>query len=90
MPATPKNLYCYNVITNIMAEVFEARLRRIGNSLGIIIPNEIIQDLGYGQGDTIPVTIPTTNLETRNRVLTGLIGMDRGKADFKRDKEDRF
>ncbi len=73
-----------------MAEVFDAKLRRIGNSLGIIIPNYIIQDLGYGHGDTIPVAIPATNLETRNKLLSGLIGIDKNKSKFIRDKKDRF
>ena len=73
-----------------MAEVFEAKLRRVGNSLGIIIPNELIQELGFGDGDTIHVAIPVSSIAARNRKLMALIGTERGKKPFKREKGDRF
>jgi antitoxin component of MazEF toxin-antitoxin module len=62
-----------------MAEVFEAKLRRVGNSLGIIIPNELIQEFGFDDGDIIRVAIPSSDISAR-----------RGKKPFKRDKGDRF
>ena len=73
-----------------MAEVFEAKLRRIGNSLGIIIPNEIIQAGGYDDGDTINVAIPYSNLAERNKLLLAIAGKYKGKEPFVRDKEDRY
>ena len=73
-----------------MAEVFEAKLRRIGNSLGIIIPNEIIQAAGYDDGDTIQVSIPYSNLAERNKLLLAIAGKYKGKEPFVRDKEDRY
>ena len=86
----PIVLYNYNVITICMTEVFEAKVRRVGNSLGIIIPKDISELLGFGHGDTIHVAIPSTDLKTRNRMLMALIGIDCGKQPFKREKEDRF
>lgn len=73
-----------------MSEVFEAKLRRIGNSLGIIIPNDLIQQLGFGDGDVIRVAIPGSDIRARNRKLLAFIGSERGKRPFRRDKEDRF
>ena len=73
-----------------MAEVFEAKLRRIGNSLGIIIPNEIIQAADYDEGDTIRVSIPSESFEERNRLMRAVAGMYRGKGGFQREEEDRF
>lgn len=73
-----------------MAEVFEAKVRRIGNSLGIIIPNEIIQAAGYDDGDTIHVSIPHSNLAERNKLLLAIAGKYKGKEPFMRDKEDRY
>ena len=73
-----------------MAEVFEAKLRRVGNSLGIIIPKEVIQATGYDDGDTIQVSIPSDNFEERNRLMRSIAGMYRGKGGFEREKEDRF
>ncbi len=73
-----------------MAEVFEAKLRRIGNSLGIIIPREVIQAGGYDKGDTIHVAIPYSNLAERNKLLLAIAGKYKEKEPFVRDKEDRF
>ncbi|MDO9537307.1 MAG: hypothetical protein Q7J68_03205 [Thermoplasmata archaeon] len=73
-----------------MADVFEAKLRRVGNSLGIIIPNDLLEELGFGQGDVIHVAIPSSSLGTRNEKLMKLIGIERGKKPFRRDKGDRF
>ena len=73
-----------------MAEVFEAKLRRIGNSLGIIIPNEVIQAGGFDDGDTISVAIPYSNLAERNKLLLAIAGKYKGKEPFVRDKEDRY
>lgn len=69
-----------------MSSTFEAKLRRIGNSLGIIIPSEVLDELGYGQGDNVRVMIP---LKRKERLMA-LAGMYVGKPRFKRDKRERF
>lgn len=69
-----------------MSSTFEAKLRRIGNSLGIIIPSEVLDELGYGQGDNVKVMIP---LKRKERLLA-LASMYVGKPRFKRDKRERF
>jgi len=84
------SLNSYNVITYLMAEVFEAKLRRVGNSLGIIIPNQLIHELGFGDGDTIQVAIPNSSIRARNRNLKAFIGCEKGKKRFRREKGDRF
>lgn len=68
-----------------MSRTFEAKLRRIGNSLGIIIPSEVLDELGYGQGDNVKVIIP---LRKKERLLA-LAGMYVGKPRFKRNKRER-
>lgn len=73
-----------------MSEMFEAKVRRLGNSLGIIIPNHLVQELGFGDGDTIQVAIPGMDMQSRNRKLSALIGVEKGKKRFKRDKGDRY
>jgi putative addiction module antidote len=73
-----------------MTEVFETRLRKIGNSLGVIIPNDILQALGFRKGDTIHVVLPLTDIKSRNKRLMSLVGIDRKKLEFKREKGDRF
>jgi antitoxin component of MazEF toxin-antitoxin module len=73
-----------------MSEMFEAKVRRLGNSLGIIIPNHLVQELGFGDGDIIQVAIPGMGMPSRNRKLSALIGVEKGKKRFKRDKGDRY
>ena len=73
-----------------MADVFETKIRKIGNSLGVIIPSEILEELGYKNGDTVHVAIPPSDLKKRNDLLKQLAGISSGKPPFVREKEDRF
>lgn len=73
-----------------MVEVFEARLRKIGNSLGILIPAHILEGLGFHKGDIIQVAIPPSETLKRNELLLELTGIDKKKTIFKREKEDRY
>ncbi len=54
-----------------MTEVFEAKLRKVGNSLGVIIPSKIIEKMGFHKGDVIYVAIPPSepNLEKKMNCL---------------------
>ncbi|UCH87948.1 MAG: hypothetical protein JSV49_06670 [Thermoplasmata archaeon] len=73
-----------------MTEVFETKLRRVGNSLGVIIPNEIIVELGYSRGDVIPIAIPSLDVKNRNKQILALVGIDKRKRGFVREKRDRY
>lgn len=84
------NLISYNVITHLMAEIFETKIRKIGNSLGVIIPSDLIEELGYHNGDTVKVAIPPSGLKKRNDLLKQLAGQFKGKSPFVRENEDRF
>ena len=73
-----------------MVEMFETKLRKIGNSMGIIIPSSIIEELGYINGDIIRVALPHSDLKPRNDLLKRIAGMAKGAKDFTRDREDRY
>ena len=73
-----------------MAEVFEAKLRRIGNSLGIIVPSHIIEGLNFHKGDIVHIVIPPSESIKRKRLLISLAGIDKNKTPFKREKKDRY
>jgi antitoxin component of MazEF toxin-antitoxin module len=73
-----------------MAEVFEAKVRPVGNSLGIIIPREAIRKNGIRNGDTIKVALPCPDLTERNRKIRKIAGTLKGTGPFVREKEDRF
>lgn len=61
----------------------EAKVRRIGTSLGIIIPKERLEELGVGEGDVI--VIPRIEKPVKN--VRGIL-RGRGFA-FEREKPDR-
>lgn len=73
-----------------MSEVFETKLRKIGNSLGILVPAHIIKGLNFHKGDTINVAIPASKNIKRNKLLVSLAGIDKDKTLFKREKKDRY
>ncbi|UCG70912.1 MAG: hypothetical protein JSV09_07925 [Thermoplasmata archaeon] len=73
-----------------MTEVFEAKLRKIGNSLGVIIPSGIIEELGYQKGDIVQIAIPPANGNNRNEQILKMAGIYKKKSPFKRDKGDRY
>lgn len=37
--------------------VIELKLRKIGNSQGVLIPNVLLEDSGLKEGDTIPIEL---------------------------------
>ena len=65
-------------------------MRRIGNSLGIIIPAELIAEMDYQEGDVVKVMIPPADIEQRNQALLGLAGIYKGTRPFRREKGDRY
>ena len=73
-----------------MTEVFEAKLRKVGNSLGVIIPAQVIEELHVHQGDIIHLAIPPSDNGKRNALILDLAGIDSKKPLFKREDEDRF
>ena len=73
-----------------MSEIFEAKLRKIGNSLGVIIPKEMIEHMHFHPGDSIRICIPSSDINTRNRKLLKLAGKYKKTSGFERDKLDRF
>ncbi|MFQ6136692.1 MAG: hypothetical protein ACE5PM_05890 [Candidatus Hydrothermarchaeales archaeon] len=72
-----------------MSEVFEAKVRRIGNAKGVIIPNEILEKIHALEGDTIELMIPISKTK-RLKALKKIAGLYKGAKPFKREYEDRY
>lgn len=72
-----------------MSKVLIGRIRKVGNSLAVIIPKELLDDAGAREGDVVRLSlaIPTSR---RDSVLEGIAGLDRGKRAFQREKRDRY
>jgi len=65
------------------------RIRKVGNSLAVIIPKELLDEAGAGEGDRIrlSLTFPATK---RDSALEAVAGIDRGKSAFRRERRDRY
>jgi hypothetical protein len=83
-------LLCYNVITLEMPEMFKGKLRRIGNSYGVIVPKKIISKYDVQEGEEILVSIHSSMANNSVSELKKLVGSHTGKSPFERDKGDRF
>jgi len=72
-----------------MSRVLTGKVRRVGNSMAVIIPRELLEESGAGEGDTIKISlaIPKT---ARGGRLERIAGVDRKARPFSREKTDRF
>ena len=69
--------------------VFKARLRRVGNSLGVLVPKAVADEAGASEGKEVQVAIMP--VETRRRkLLQELAGSAPNLAPFEREDKDRF
>jgi len=71
-----------------MAQVFEGKVRKLGNSMAVIIPNNVLSEAGVHEGDILKLAIPVP-LAKRKRIWKKVAGLDRGMPSFKREEHDR-
>jgi antitoxin component of MazEF toxin-antitoxin module len=72
-----------------MSRVLTGKIRRVGNSMAVIIPKELLDEAGAGEGDSIKVSLAIPK-STRDSSLESIAGMDRKSKPFAREKRDRF
>ena len=70
-------------------QLFKGRLRRVGSSLGVLVPKRALQDLRAHEGDEVEVVILPPRHERKSRLRSAL-GSVPGLAPFKRERKDRF
>ncbi len=68
-----------------MADVFISKVRPIGSSLGIIIPNEVVRAEKLKNGIEVKVSI----LHENWKLVEDLMGTMKGAKPFVRDRQDR-
>ena len=72
-----------------MTTVFNAKVRKLGDSLAIIVPKKIAKEIGAKSGDKVKVSLLKTEAEARS-VLDKVAGIDTGTAKpFVRNRRDR-
>ncbi len=70
-----------------MSKLFSAKLRRVGKSIGFIIPNEQLKELDVKVGDEIKVALLKHNKQ--EDIERGLGLAKNFKEPFERDKTTR-
>jgi antitoxin component of MazEF toxin-antitoxin module len=71
-----------------MSTVFEGKVRRLGNSMAVIIPKEILEETGAKEGDVVKLSVPIPK-QRRKEVFKKIAGIDAGARPFTREKSDR-
>ena len=72
-----------------MSKVFEGRIRRLGNSMAVIIPKEVLEEAGAKEGDVVKLSLPIPKSK-RKEVLRKIAGVDSLAEPFIREKRDKF
>ena len=64
-----------------MSRVLSGRIRKVGNSLAVIIPKGLLDEAGAKEGDTVrlSIAIPTSR---RDSALEAVAGVDRENGLF--------
>jgi len=86
--------YLYYVITyynsGVMVEVFRVKLRQIGNSVGLLIPQEQIIAIDMNIGDEVDIAlIKPKSKEELMKTVKQTFGIAKNAKDFTRDKDSR-
>lgn len=70
-----------------MSELFKAKVRKVGTSLGVLIPKRIAEQERIKEGQEIEVSL----LKKRNiEEVFKLMGTAKGTKPFVRDRTDRL
>lgn len=72
-----------------MSGVFEAKVRKIGNARGVIIPKDVLERIHAIEGEKIQLVIPVTRTR-RLKAIRRAAARYRGAKPFKREYEDRY
>ena len=70
-----------------MPELFKAKVRKVGTSLGVLIPKEIIKEEKIKEGQEIGVSLLK---QRRLEEVWKLIGTAKDWKPFERDRTDRL
>jgi antitoxin component of MazEF toxin-antitoxin module len=73
----------------VMSKVLTGRIRRVGNSMAVIVPKELLKEAGAREGDTVKLSLAIP-LSDRNSAIRAFAGTHRRAKPFKREKRDRY
>ncbi len=68
-----------------MVGIFKSKVRNVGTSLGVLLPNEIVKNEKIKIGEQIEISILKKNV----KLIEKSFGMAKGSSKFERDHTDR-
>ena len=68
-----------------METVFKVKIRRIGTSLGVLIPKQLIAEKSIKEGEEVEIAL----LKKRMDLIAKVFGIERGAGHFERHARDR-
>ncbi len=68
-----------------METVFKVKIRRIGSSLGVLIPKRLIQNRKIKEGEEVEISL----LKKRKELVARAFGIAKGARPFVRYNADR-
>jgi antitoxin component of MazEF toxin-antitoxin module len=68
-----------------MDAVFKVKIRRIGTSLGVLIPKQLIADKSIKEGEEVEIAL----LKKRKDLVAKVFGIAKGSRHFERHAVDR-
>ena len=70
-----------------MSDLFKAKVRKVGTSLGVLIPKEVIEEEKIKEGQEIEL-----NLMKKRKLeeIEKMFGIAKGAKPFERDRTDRM
>ena len=76
-----------------MSRVFQGKVRRVGNSLAVIVPKDVLEDVGAEEGDSVKISIaPKERVSKKRRkrdAFESVAGIYPNAKSFVRDRTDR-
>jgi antitoxin component of MazEF toxin-antitoxin module len=72
-----------------MSTVFEGKVRKVGNSMAVIIPRDVLEETGAREGDIVKLSVPMPK-QKRKAAIKRIAGVDSKSKPFTREKSDRF
>ena len=74
-----------------MSELFKAKVRRVGTSLGLLIPKEVVEQEKIKEVQEIELSIlKQRKLEEVEEMIEKMFGIAKGSKSFERDRIDRL
>ena len=85
---TAQKVFIDVIIYYNMPELVKVTIRRVGSSLGVLIPKKVIEEERLKEGDAVEIALYTRSKEERLKILKKAFGIAKGAKPFVREYEE--